>query len=230
VCVRCTRHQSCQKRTIVQLFRESCGLGRYWLTYLSEEQIEETVMINRGPTPPQTSDTLKLDDASWTFAVELYSKPGLSEACLNLQDSLEVDISFLLFVAFAASQLGIVLADADLTALNQEVSVWRGEVVRPLRAVRGYLKAHSGPALSGVAEPLRKQVKSAELLSEHVEFALLARWLDHNPRTATQGSPDIAGVLQRTVVVAARQSGHAGEALSAPQIKNALKTLADALR
>ena len=74
-----------------------------------------------------------------------------------------------------------------------------------------------------------KQVKSAELLSEHTEFALLSRWLDRNPRPATAGASPIADVLRRVVAFSARQSGYPDEALDASRIKDALNTLASAL-
>ena len=43
-----------------------------------------------------------LEAECWTFALAIYAKPGVAEACLALQDEAGVDVMMLLTTTFAA--------------------------------------------------------------------------------------------------------------------------------
>jgi uncharacterized protein (TIGR02444 family) len=113
------------------------------------------------------------DDTSlWDFALKIYSAPGVSEACLALQDESGVDVPVLLFGLWLGAH-SVELPARELRRIDGDVGLWREEVVRPLRAVRRRLKTGPFPAPSDATETLRNNIKAAELNSEKIELALL---------------------------------------------------------
>ena len=117
----------------------------------------------------------------WTFSLALYRTPGVPGACIALQDECGVDVNVLLFALCLASQ-GRALPASGLAQADGAVSLWRSEAVRPLRAVRRFLReALLGADASAIAA-LRDKVKAAELESERLQqealFALkpAANW------------------------------------------------------
>ena len=66
--------------------------------------------------------------ALWRFALAVYQKPGVSDACLLLQDRHGCNVPLLLFAAWAGAERGVVLT-ADEVAAAQERGrgvAWRG--------------------------------------------------------------------------------------------------------
>jgi len=114
----------------------------------------------------------KNTEGLWAFALRLYGRPGVGDACLVLQDRSGVDVPVLLFSAWL-SKASVPLTERDLKRVDGLVKAWRDEVTIPLRAVRRRLKASSHPAPGQPAEDLRNDVKAAELASEKIELAIL---------------------------------------------------------
>ena len=108
----------------------------------------------------------------WAFALRLYGAPGVSDACLVLQDESGVDVPVLLFSGWLAKS-SVALGESELARIDGLVKAWRDEVIRPLRAVRRRLKTGPHPAPGPQTEELRNGVKAVELASEKVELALL---------------------------------------------------------
>lgn len=108
----------------------------------------------------------------WAFALRLYGAPGVSDACLVLQDGSDVDVPVLLFSGWLAKS-SVVLGESELARIDGLVKAWRDEVIRPLRAVRRRLKIGPHPAPGPQTEDLRNGVKAVELASEKIELALL---------------------------------------------------------
>ncbi len=100
--------------------------------------------------------TISGEPGFWAFSLEVYSRPGVAAACIDLQDTAEADVNMILFSLWAAHR-GRLLIGADMAALEAAIAPWRADIVRPLRAVRRKLKGVSG------AENLREIVKQAEL-------------------------------------------------------------------
>jgi uncharacterized protein (TIGR02444 family) len=108
----------------------------------------------------------------WDWAVAAYERPGVADACLDLQDRHGQNTCFLLWAAWS----GV----ADLALLEhaaETAQVWESEVVEPLRRVRRGLKAPIPPAPDAAGEALREQVKSAELMAEKALLEALGRLL-----------------------------------------------------
>jgi uncharacterized protein (TIGR02444 family) len=80
------------------------------------------------------------------FALELYSRTGVADACLDLQNRHDLDANVVLFAAFAGAVQRQTLTNADLDLAHRRVDAWHQEVVRPMRAVRQRLKTGPVPA------------------------------------------------------------------------------------
>lgn len=106
----------------------------------------------------------------WDYAVDLYGRPGVAAACLNLQDRHGVDVNLLLFAVWAGAAQGVQLDGDQLNAAEQAVAAWRDEVIRPLRAVRRRVR-WDGAA----AAPLREVIGTAELMAERIAQDRLIR-------------------------------------------------------
>jgi uncharacterized protein (TIGR02444 family) len=124
----------------------------------------------------------------WDFALDVYRKPAVSEACLRLQEDNHVDVNLLLFVCWiGASGRGRLNAE-DVARCIDAVGPWHESVVKPLRGVRRILKdelADGGGA--GVASPeltqaLRRAIQAREIDAEHVEQLILTATVARDPR------------------------------------------------
>ena len=110
-------------------------------------------------------------ESFWDFSVSTYRKPGVTDACLALQDRHGLDVNVLLFCCWFGRTRGVVdepLWDRVL-AFSE---AWAGNVVRPLRAVRTWMK-HTGCTQPGVSNDacmgLREDVKRIELKAEQLQ-------------------------------------------------------------
>src|ERR1700753_549828 len=112
----------------------------------------------------------------WDFVVELYAKPGVSQACLELQDRLRVDVSFLLTVLFYARHRSIHLSMEEIASLDRSISAWRDQVLIPLRRLRRSVKASD--LLNSSTEEFYRRIKADELLAEQLEISALERRLE----------------------------------------------------
>ncbi|WP_084671450.1 TIGR02444 family protein [Modicisalibacter ilicicola] len=106
-----------------------------------------------------------MDDHSsrlWNYALVLYARRHVADACLALQDDHGLDVCELLWVCWLASR-GMAPAEDAGRAL-EGVRGWQREVTRPLRAQRRALKplARDRPDIAR----LRQTIKEAELLAE----------------------------------------------------------------
>ena len=123
----------------------------------------------------------ELEAECWAFALAIYARPGVAEACLTLQNQAGVDVMLLLMVTFAAVERRILLTPNEINTLDEACRPWREQIVWPLRAIRSGLKTGPAPAPSDQAEQFRSQVKSLELAAERLENQLLAECLPLRP-------------------------------------------------
>ena len=108
--------------------------------------------------------------ALWDFAVRLYGEPGVSEACLALQDRFGVDIPLMLWAAW----LGAGAGPSALRAGDRAVGPWRARAIRPARALRRHLR-HPVAGLDDEArEEWRGSVKRLEIEAERLALGILA--------------------------------------------------------
>lgn len=114
----------------------------------------------------------------WNFALELYARPGVEQACLELQDA-GGDVCLLLTGAWLQRR-GVRCEEQRLDALRDLAGPWQHEVVIPLRQMRQRWRVGAQQDADWAA--LREQVKKLELQAERVLLdrmqALTERWPD----------------------------------------------------
>ncbi len=115
--------------------------------------------------------------ALWRFALAVYQRPGVSDACLLLQDRYDCNVPLLLFAAWAGAERGVALTAEEIAAAGNAVGPWHGEVVEPLRAVRRRLKHGPPPAPDEATAKLRARLQAIEIDAERIELETLAGFL-----------------------------------------------------
>jgi uncharacterized protein (TIGR02444 family) len=117
----------------------------------------------------------------WDYSLELYRRPGVEGACLDLQRRHGLDVNLVLLCCWLGTR-GIEVERDWLARATAMCERWQRGVIRPLREVRAGLKAElATPPASGIAArwpeltaALRQRVLGAELDGEHLEQLLLA--------------------------------------------------------
>ncbi len=109
----------------------------------------------------------------WDWVVEAYARPGVAEACLDLQDRQDQSVPLLLFAAWAAATGRTLNAEALEAAIDM-ARAWDGALVGPLRRLRRTLKAAIPDIDDDARLALREQVKAVELDGERRLLLALA--------------------------------------------------------
>lgn len=110
----------------------------------------------------------------WDWAVAAYAAPGVSEACVALQDNHEQNVPVLLWSAWIAAT-GRHPDAETIEAACDTARAWDSVVVAPLRAIRRTLKAPIPDIDDAPRQAVRDRVKALELLAErHLLEALEA--------------------------------------------------------
>ena len=149
----------------------------------------------------------------WNFSLAVYSKPGVADACITLQDEFGVDVNILLYLFFRAAN-GVRLSAADVAQLDQRVGDWRNQVVKPLRHVRRELKQIVASDDFDGAANLRAQIKKVELQSERLQ----QQALEELGSTFSGEADNLANALETNY-------RHYGEFLGCELPTDALQTL-----
>ncbi|HJV42339.1 TIGR02444 family protein [Caulobacter sp.] len=134
----------------------------------------------------------------WDWALEVYARQPVAEACLSLQDAHGQNVPYLLWGAWMAVEG----RSADLKDAARLMRAWDAEVGAPLRGVRRALKPPRPPVDEAAKETLRDAVKAVELQGERVLMESLE---------ALTGPPGAPGPAPRPaldgLVAAAEASG-----------------------
>lgn len=149
----------------------------------------------------------------WDWALEAYARPGVAEACLELQDHHGQSVPYLLWAAWAA-QSGVILPATELTAAAWLSRAWDEAAVAPLRQVRRRLKAPMSGIPDAPREAARARVKAAELAAE---YALIQALEAMTPATGGDARPLLQALAE------------ASAAWTPPAGRQALAVLAQAL-
>lgn len=166
------------------------------------------------------------NQSCWDFVVKFYAGPGISQACLELQDRLGVDVSFLLTVLFYAKHRNIDLSAEEIAALDRSISAWRDEVIRPLRRLRRRVKASD--LLNSSTEGFYQRIKADELLAEQLEIGTVAQQLEQMQAKRSISLPR-RDLIERVAKHFAESSGQHPH-LNDARIQRAISTLHDAAR
>ena len=139
----------------------------------------------------------ELEAESWAFALEIYARPGVADACLRLQNEAGVDVMVLLMVTFAAVRHRNFLTSNAIKSLDQTCRPWREQIVWPLRKIRSGLKTGPSPAPSDETEQFRAKIKTIELAAERLQNTLMAASLPLQPH----GNEPVNAERLRTLIV-----------------------------
>jgi uncharacterized protein (TIGR02444 family) len=167
-----------------------------------------------------------VENPCWDFIVELYAKPGISQACLELQDRLGIDVSFLLTILFYARHHNVDLSVEEIASLDRSISAWRDEVIIPLRQLRRRVKASN--LLHSPNEAFYQRIKEDELLAEQIEIGNVAQQLEQMQGKRSTSSLK-QHVIERVVKHFAESSGQHAH-LSDTGIQRAISALYDSAR
>ncbi len=151
-------------------------------------------------------DGVDLDGPHWRYAVTLYGRRGVQEACLKLQDEGGVDVVLLLAVLFAIHEGRNI--DGRIPEADAAIAAWRDAVIGPLRAIRRKMKVLPSTGPVGAIDGLRARVKAAELDAEQIEAAMLARWIDRHTSVRSGRRSDLRSSVEALVAY------HGGEGSS----------------
>ncbi|WP_201838491.1 TIGR02444 family protein [Microvirga zambiensis] len=118
------------------------------------------------------------------FALAFYAHPGVSPACLKLQDEGGVDVLMLIALLYADVRLGRPLNTAGIATLDAEIANWRRIVILPLRRVRVQLKPGWAEVPDANRLALREKVKALELEAEFIQLSAIETWLQAHSSNA----------------------------------------------
>lgn len=141
-----------------------------------------------------------LQDPHWRFSLDVYSQPGVSAACLELQEGLFLNVNVLLLSLYAAAVHGRAIEISEIARAHDVVAPWSAAVVEPLRALRRRLKIQTFQGLSAESARLRERVKAIELDAEYIGQRLLAEWVNELPTYAEDMNQASLRTTARNVV------------------------------
>ena len=112
------------------------------------------------------------EDASgrlWAFSLERYGRPGVSEACLALQDTLRADVNVVLLCLWMAQEGRHIGTNTLAEIIDGMAGSWHRDVVVPIRAARKAMKGRTVGADGSGVEAVRDRVKAVEIACEKLE-------------------------------------------------------------
>jgi uncharacterized protein (TIGR02444 family) len=134
------------------------------------------------------------DNPFWDYAVLLYGRPGVEEACLELQIRHGLDVNLVLLCCWLATR-GVAANEPTVQRIVADAQSWQAAFVRPLRALRRQLKAELANLRPGsiparwpeLTSGLRERVLALEIDGERLEQLLLAALVSDLATTAAPG-------------------------------------------
>lgn len=127
----------------------------------------------------------------WGFSLQFYRQPGVSDACIALQDEYGVDVNLLLFLLWLAAE-GRQLSADEVRALDDKVAKWRNLTVVPIRDTRRKLKSAQTLVEPQQQEAFRTKIKAIELEAERLQQRALHALAQSAPLGRPAAAPDAA--------------------------------------
>lgn len=155
-----------------------------------------------GPGSYRISKLRDRDSSFWQFSVTVYGTGQVASTCLRLQDGWGLDVNLLLYCLWQGGQERR-LQRPSLELACQASAAWSGNVVRPLREARRWMKGKRD-GIAAAAGPLRERIKALELAAEKEQ----QDWLGELPAaydsapTATASACNLALYLDIAEVAA----------------------------
>jgi uncharacterized protein (TIGR02444 family) len=166
-------------------------------------------------------DNRALGEALWRFSLALYTRPGVADALVAIQDRAGRDVNVILYGLWLGVTRDRRLGAADVAAAEAAIAPVHDAAVAPLRRLRRQLKPASDPVL----QALRRRIAALEIAAERQALYRLAACFGGPARASPEGgwitaadanltlilgdesgSPE-AGVVRRAVAALARRAG-----------------------
>ncbi|MEM6414732.1 MAG: TIGR02444 family protein [Pseudomonadota bacterium] len=137
----------------------------------------------------------------WNWSVTYYSRAGISDALLTLQNNYSANINLVLWCLWQSEHL---LSLQEISDAASSIQPFNQSVTQKLREARVHLKSLRGPSetkhssdLTGcadddVADSLRKQILSVELEAERLEQKIIVSSQTHLPLSDGKQAPNKA--------------------------------------
>jgi uncharacterized protein (TIGR02444 family) len=111
-------------------------------------------------------------DEFWNFSLAFYGRPGVSVACLDLQDRHGCDVNLVLYACWVGLSGRGRLAASDFARAAATNDPWRQAVIENLRAARRAIKEQASDAAQFYAAAKAVELE-AERVAQH-RLAMLA--------------------------------------------------------
>lgn len=106
------------------------------------------------------------------FAVHLYGREGVEDACLRMQERYGLSVSLLLSSIWTGLQGYGRLGSSELENSARRALEWHRDVIEPMRALRRLLRQQPPSGVEERSQELRRQLLEAELNAERIEQRL----------------------------------------------------------
>ena len=84
---------------------------------------------------------IELDSHFWLFSVSIYGSTGVQKECVELQDSVGIDVNILLFCAFVGAVHGALLSEQELSDAIAAVAQWQEAIIPASTCNAPYVEA-----------------------------------------------------------------------------------------
>lgn len=121
----------------------------------------------------------------WNFSLSLYTRPGVAEELIDLQDRFGADVNVLLFCCWCGTTGRRPLDTALLAQAMDMTAAWQQRVVVRLRAIRRDMKGGVPGVPMTAGDALREEIKRLEIEGERLEQRILS---DLAPAPQGEGS------------------------------------------
>lgn len=135
------------------------------------------------------------DHPFWDFSLAVYGAPGVSDACIALQERHRLDVNMLLFCAWHGASGRGALDDRAVAAALDAARAWNERVVCGLRAVRRWIKETPTGIDPALADALRRRIVAVEVDCEHAEQLALARAVARPAPSVLPSPPERANAI-----------------------------------
>jgi uncharacterized protein (TIGR02444 family) len=113
-------------------------------------------------------------DELWSFSLEFYARPGVSECLIDLQDRFGADANLLLFCCWCGVSGRPPVDEPQLREAMAQTGVWQSEIVQRLRSLRRDMKAGVDGVPLSDSNSVREEIKRLEFKCERIEQVRLA--------------------------------------------------------
>lgn len=108
----------------------------------------------------------------WDWSMDVYTRTGVAERLLRLQDECGLNVNLILWCLWAGDHF-TALKDQEVVSLVRLTEEWSDRITQPLRGVRRWIKGRDLPGDSEATNELRQGVKALELDAEKISQSSL---------------------------------------------------------